>query len=109
MNMKIVYRLLFTCALFFSISISGSAQLYKIELNEKVSKASLIVEGKVTSKKSFWNDAHTMIFTANTIKVYKLFKGALSDKTIEIVTQGGSLGNSAVLVSDLLQLDLNKT
>jgi hypothetical protein len=109
MNMKIVYRLLFTCALFFSISISGSAQLYKIELNEKVNKASLIVEGKVIAKRSFWNDAQTMIFTANTIKVYKLFKGALSDKTIEIVTQGGSLGNSAVVVSDLLQLDLNKT
>jgi len=106
--MKIVYRLLFTCALFFSISISGSAQLYKIELNEKVNKASLIVEGKVIAKRSFWNDAQTMIFTANTIKVYKLFKGALSDKTIEIVTQGGSVDNRAVIASDLLQLDINK-
>ena len=67
--MKTVYQLLFACSLFISISMSGFAQLYKVALNEKISKASLIVEGKVTAKKSFSDDAHTMIFTANTVKV----------------------------------------
>lgn len=106
--MKGVYRLFFTCACFLLANIYVSAQLYKVDLNEKVSKAPLIVEGKVIAQKSFWNDAHTMIYTANTIKVFKLFKGTLADKTIDIVTQGGSIDNRAVIVSDLLHLDINK-
>ena len=40
----------------------------------------LIAEGKVIEKKSFWNNEHTMIYTANTIEVYKLFKGNLVEK-----------------------------
>lgn len=85
------------------------AQLYKVDLSEKIQKASLIIEGKVIGKKSFWNDTHTMIFTANKIEVYKLFKGAIIEKTIELVTQGGTVGSKAVIVSDLLELDINKT
>src|SRR5689334_21095743 len=107
--MKIMYRLFAICALLFLANTYVSAQLFKVELNEKVSKASLIVEGKVIAQKSFWNDAHTMIYTANTVQVYKLFKGSTTNKTIDIVTQGGSVGNRAVVVSDLLHLDLNKT
>lgn len=94
--------------LFAAVKFSANAQLYKIDLDEKVSKSSLIVEGKVIAKRSFWNDAHTMIFTSNTVEVYKVFKGSLVANTIEVVTQGGAVGTRAVIVSDLLQLDENK-
>ena len=107
--MKRINRLVsITIVLFFTANCA-TAQLYKVELDEKIQKSSVIIEGKVIAQKSFWDDAHTMIYTANTIKVSKLFKGTLTDKTIEIVTQGGAIGNRAVEVSDLLQLDLNKT
>jgi hypothetical protein len=106
--MKIFCRLLFVSVLFAAVKFSANAQLYKVELEEKISKSLLIVEGKVITKRSFWNDAHTMIFTANTVEVYKIFKGS-STKTIEVVTQGGTVGTKAVVVSDLLQLDENKT
>lgn len=86
-----------------------NAQLYKVELDSKAKKSSLIVEGKVIAKRSFWNDAHTMIFTANTIEVYKLFKGDISGKQIEVLTQGGSVDGEAVEASDLLTLDKGQT
>lgn len=107
--MKIFRRLLCVIMLFAVIRFNTNAQLYKIDLDEKVNKSSLIVEGKVIAKKSFWNDAHTMIFTSNTVEVYKIFKGNLEGNTIEVVTQGGAVGTRAVVVSDLLQLDEGKT
>src|SRR5690349_16991491 len=107
--MKILFRLLYVCLPFILISNFSAAQLYKIELTEKVKASPLIVEGKVIDKKSFWNAAHTMIYTANTIEIYKSFKGNVTEKTIEIMTQGGSVGPDAITVSDLLQLDIGKT
>jgi len=94
-------------ALIFSIG-SINAQLYKVALDETVNNSTLIAEGKVIGKKSFWNDAHTMIFTANTVEVYKIFKGNIIGGTIEVMTQGGSVGPDAVEVSELLQLDIGK-
>jgi hypothetical protein len=73
----VLLSLLFTTAL-------AQAQLYKVDFDEKIQKASLIIEGKVIAKKSFWNDKHTMIFTANKVEVYKLFKGAITEKNNRI-------------------------
>ena len=83
-----------------------SQALYPVSLDEKVQQSTLIVEGKVKSKTSFWNTTHTMIYTANTIEIYKVFKGNPVIDTIEIMTQGGSVNNFGIEVSDLL--DLNK-
>lgn len=106
--MKTVFRKLSLFAILGFFFTASSAQLYKVELDEKVSNASLIIEGKVTDKKSFWNDAHTMIFTDNTIEVYKIFKGNITGKTVHVLTQGGSVGTKALDVSDLLQFDKEK-
>ena len=83
------------------------AQLYKIELDEKVQKSSLIVEGKVIARQSFWNEDQTMIYTSNTIEIYKSFKGEVKDKKIEIITVGGTVGLRYIEASDLLGLDVN--
>src|SRR5579885_3032358 len=103
--MKTVFSKLSLFAILVFFYTISSAQLYKVELDEKVNNASVIVEGKVTDKKSFWNDAHTMIFTDNTITVYKIFKGNIANKEIHVLTQGGSVGTTALDVSDLLQFD----
>jgi hypothetical protein len=107
--MKILFRVLYLSLPFTLTFYSSYAQLYKVELAEKVKASPLIVEGKVISKKSFWNDAHTMIFTANTVEIYKSFKGNITEKTIEMMTQGGSVGPDVITVSDILQLDIGKT
>lgn len=95
-----------TCALCLILVCSiVKAQLYKIAFERKIDKASLIVEGKVTDQYSFWNRQHTLIYTSNTVQVYKLFKGELISREIEIVTQGGSVGDRSLAVSDVLQLE----
>jgi len=93
------------CLIFFSFAVN--AQLYKITLDQKIGNASLIVEGKVIAQHSFWNEQHTIIYTSNTLQVYKLFKGNVISKEIEVVTQGGSVGNRSLVVSDVLQLRKN--
>lgn len=87
------------------ISSVSKAQLFKIDLEEKVKYASLIVEAQVIGKHSFWNAAHSMIYTANTIKISKIFKGTLSEKSIEILTLGGTVDNYFIEASDLLHLE----
>jgi hypothetical protein len=81
-----------------------NAQLYKIDLTHKINKAALIVEGKVIEQHSFWNDAHTVIYTSNKLHIYKVFKGKIISKEIEVMTQGGTVGTECLRVSDLVQL-----
>lgn len=87
-----------------AILTTAKAQLFKIDLSEKAKSSTVIAEGKVIAQKCFWNDAHTMIYTANTVEVYKTFKGKAAASTIEIITQGGSIGGDAIDVSELLNL-----
>ncbi|MCZ2298115.1 MAG: hypothetical protein LC134_01400, partial [Chitinophagales bacterium] len=94
---------LLVAIIFFSCT-NLFAQLYRVDNEEKAVNATLIIEGKVVERTSFWNTAHTMIFTSNKVKVYKVFKGETSNNYIEIVTQGGSVGTESIHASDLLEL-----
>ncbi|HRI19626.1 MAG TPA: T9SS type A sorting domain-containing protein [Panacibacter sp.] len=106
---RMFLRLVSLCVLLAFAGGPSSAQLYKVELDEKVENAPLIFEGKVIERKSFWNESHSMIFTSNTVEIYKIFKGAVSEKIIEVLTQGGSVGLEYIEASDLLQLDKSST
>lgn len=105
MNYKV--GLLLIASLWITASVSG--QLYKVELKEKIAKAGLIVEGEVVEKTSFWNEERTMIYTSNIVRIYKIFKGDINEKTIEVLTQGGAVGGSFVHASDLLELEKGKS
>jgi hypothetical protein len=78
--------------------------LYPVTPAEKTAAASLIVEGKVISQQSFWNEQRTFIFTVNTVQVSKLFKGHLPAEQIDILTQGGSIDGTTITASELVQL-----
>ena len=84
---------------------SKANALYPVSIDEKVANSTNIIEGKVVSKISFWNAAHTVIFTSNKVKVYKIFKGGMTDAYIEVLTQGGTVGDISLEASDLLSLD----
>lgn len=79
--------------------------LYPVTLDEKVQQSTVIVEGKVVEQTPFWNAAHTMIFTSNKIEVYKVFKGIVSSSYIELVTQGGVIGDLSMGATELLELE----
>jgi hypothetical protein len=89
---------------FFSAKTQG---LYPVSTDQKVVHSTLIVEGKVISKHSEWNPAHTMIYTTNEVEVYKVFKGTLQKKTIDVITVGGAVGGYAIQASHLLELNKN--
>ncbi|OIQ27761.1 MAG: hypothetical protein BM564_11830 [Bacteroidetes bacterium MedPE-SWsnd-G2] len=80
--------------------------MYEIPLNEQVPVSNQIVEGKVISKTSYWNETRTNIYTINTVEVYKVFKGA-ELTTIEIVTPGGFVGSQGEKITPSLDLQVN--
>jgi hypothetical protein len=82
--------------------------LYEVPIEEKTQLASIITEGKVINQQSFWNTQHSMIYTDNTVLVYKLFKGTSIPDTIHVLTVGGSVGTESIEASDLLQLNINE-
>jgi len=93
-------------AVFLSLNVFSQA-LYQVPLDRKISNSTLIIEGKVTNQTSFWNASHSMIYTANEITIYKLFKGTIATQQIEVVTVGGQVANEMVYASDLIKLRKN--
>ncbi|HEX9601912.1 MAG TPA: T9SS type A sorting domain-containing protein [Mariniflexile sp.] len=84
-------------------NIHAQMLLKEASLKKQIENSSLVIEGKVISKKSFWDADKKNIYTANTIQVYKIFKGGTYE-TIEVITKGGTVGLSAEVVSPSLKL-----
>ncbi len=89
-----------------SFGLTSIAQLYQVPLEEKIKESPLVVEGKIIAQKSFYNPASTFIFTAHQVEVYKIFKGTVAHSTINVLTQGGTVGDKSLLVSDNLEMEL---
>ncbi|MCS6991099.1 MAG: PKD domain-containing protein [Chitinophagales bacterium] len=68
-----------------------------LSLQDRVRHASLIVEGKVTELRAFWNERKTMIYTAYRIEVYKIFKGENVPSQLTVLTEGGVVGNRMII------------
>ncbi|MFZ1528505.1 MAG: zinc-dependent metalloprotease [Ferruginibacter sp.] len=85
---------------FISFNLNAQA-LYPVALTEKVQQSAIIAEGKVEEQFSFWNPAHTMIYTSNKLKVYKIFKGSVQSEFIDVITMGGTVGTESIEASDL--------
>lgn len=102
---KLPLKFVLIALAFFTSSLAVSAQisLREISLKEQVENSSLVLEGKVIDSKSFWDADHRMIYTRNTVKVYKVFKGEPVE-TIDVLTEGGIIGLNAILVSHSLKL-----
>jgi len=102
---KITYQnilAMLSCLIFATTQAQGL--LYEVPMSKQVQAASQIVEGKVIAKASFWDVKHQNIYTVNTIEIYKVFKGQRVS-TINVVTQGGTVGLAQEVVKPSLQLD----
>ena len=103
---KITSKLLFTSFLTFvfgALYVSAQGLMIEVSLQQQIEKSSLVIEGEVISKKSFWDEGKNNIYTLNTIKVYKVFKGQVF-KTIDVITLGGVVGLHAEIVTPSLNL-----
>ncbi|KAA5820853.1 T9SS type A sorting domain-containing protein [Algibacter amylolyticus] len=87
-------------------ALSAQILLKTVSLDKQIEKSSLVVEGQVVAKQSFWDANHEKIYTANTIEVFKVFKGGVKSY-IDIITLGGVLDNEAQVVSPSLDLNVN--
>ncbi|OZV70971.1 T9SS type A sorting domain-containing protein [Winogradskyella aurantia] len=91
------------CTILFSNILTGQNLTFEVPLIDQVQSSSQIVEGKVISKASYWDTAQEHIYTANTVEVYKVFKGSPTTY-VEIITPGGTVGLSAEIVTPSLDL-----
>ena len=81
----------------------AQVSLRQIPLLQQVEQSNLIIEGKVISKKSYWDLNRKNIYTSNVIEVYKVFKGK-NVKYVDVITLGGIVGLTAQNSSHSLQL-----
>lgn len=92
---------------FLRNNLQAQCMMYPVSLQSRSEHAALIVEGKVLSQKSLWDASQTMIYTATQVEVYKVFKGNAAVTGITIITEGGRVGNSMVVVNPGVQFQVN--
>ena len=85
-------------------SVSNAQLISKIDLNHRASQASGVVEGRVVSQFSFWDNPRHNIYTASKIEVYKVMKGSPMLSYVEIITPGGTVGLEKQVVTPSLGL-----
>ncbi|PQV51695.1 putative secreted protein (Por secretion system target) [Jejuia pallidilutea] len=105
--MRKITRFSVLCFMFLSFfahnGLQAQALMKRVSLQTQIENSDLVVEGKVIAKKSTWDDAGKLIYTINTVEVYKVFKGnALS--TVEVITVGGTVGLNALIAHPSLKL-----
>lgn len=87
-------------------AINAQGMLREVAFEKQIEKSTLIVEGKVVTQKSVWGDTFDNIYTVNTVKVYKVFKGS-PVSTIDIITKGGKIDGMEQVVFPNLKLQNN--
>ena len=85
--MKKMFSILTLIFSFISCTIFGQINA------DLVNTSDLIIEGKVIEQRCIEVTENNNIYTLNTIKVFKIFKGNLSQETITLVTLGGKIDN----------------
>jgi PKD repeat protein len=105
--MKRLFTLLI--ATFFALNVSAQCTIIPFSLQKKVYLSDVIVEATVVQKESFWNDDENLIHTKNLLRVSTVFKGINVHREIEVLTEGGIIGMTALVVEPSLQLEVGET
>ncbi len=84
----------------------GQCLTLDVDLNKRLSQSTLIVDGVVTAKHSFWSKGN--IYTRNTLSLYQVFKGSHQPATLEVITLCGQVGTDILEVHPSLQLELGQ-
>lgn len=79
------------------------AQLIDVPLSELQAVSTSIVEGTVTAKETFWNDAENRIYTLYQFSVADYLVGS-GDENLSIVVRGGCVGDRCQEVNPGLEM-----
>ena len=88
LGVSCVIVLLMTAA----VSIVWATEIEYVSPRQMGDESALVVRGKVASVRSFWNDAHTKIFTETVIQVDETYKGQGAGE-VRVVQMGGVVDN----------------
>lgn len=89
-----------------SVAMMANCTLIEVPLTQRTAASTDIVEGKVVDQYSYWNTTHTMIYTANVVELYKVFKGNLVAEQIEVLTIGGTVGFDRITAEPSLTFEV---
>jgi len=94
---------LFLSTVFLSICLqfNSYSQTYQSRIKNLSENSDIILEGKVTQKKSNWNENKTRIFTEVTLQVDEYLKGNKVNKSIVVTTPGGEVGEVGELYTHM--------
>ena len=77
-------NLLFLMLIFLGmLPIFAQSVVKKYSLAERARESDFVIEGKVIAKSCFWDTKKRLIWTKNTIKLSKVFKGQVSGEVFE--------------------------
>ncbi len=103
-------KILIFFACFLSILyVQGQCLTYEVPVNQRINDATVIVEGKVVSHQSFWNANQDFIYTGYQLEVYKVFKGGITSSIVELINEGGEVGNTKIVAEPNLELEDQQT
>ncbi|AYA38150.1 hypothetical protein D3Y59_14545 [Hymenobacter oligotrophus] len=82
-----------------------SCLLLPLEPATRAQRAALVVEAEVVAQRSFWDQERRHIFTANTLRVYKLLKGQwVAGQPLTVITEGGTVELARETLTNTLAL-----
>ncbi len=109
MNERLPTRLLFVslfCSLFIH-SLIFSCPITEVPLSERINNSKLIIEGQVIDKFSLWNIEKSLILTVHKVRIFKIFKGDYQNSEVEILTEGGKIGDIEHIIFPNDNLNIN--
>ena len=81
---------------------SFATQVIQKSPKELAQASQLVVDGKVQSVRSYWNDDHSRIFTEALVEVASTHKGTAT-QSVRVVQPGGVVGNVRMTAHGALQ------
>lgn len=86
-------KFLFLLLFFLGFQLTVFAQKETSQLKKLSKGADVILTGKVSQKKSGWNENKTKIYTKTTLQVEEYLKGKTNGNSVEITYPGGEVGD----------------
>jgi PKD repeat protein len=88
--------------------VFGQCTIEPWSLEKRITQSDVVIEGKVVKQEAQWDKGQQLIYTLNTIEVYRVFKGGIKTSTITLATLGGVVGLEKLAVEPSLTLQHNQ-
>lgn len=105
---KILLILSFLVSPYLHFSQQCGALIEPVSIENRAAEASVIIEGVITSSKSYWDVNRQNIYTVHEIEPYKKFKGT-SGSTVQVVNSGGQIEDNIQITSSAARLSKGTT